>query len=72
MAQVEYATTAKLPVDVIWDFVREMDNWAPFLTGYQSHEKQSEDESVWTLKGDLGSLTRTVTLQVIRSLLRSW
>ena len=64
MAEVEYATTAKLPVETIWEFVREMDNWAPFLTGYQSHEKQSDDESIWTLKGDVGSMTRTVKFQV--------
>ena len=64
MAEVEYTTTAKLPVAAIWDFVCEMDNWAPLLTGYQSHEKQSESESVWALKGDVGSLTRLVKLQV--------
>ena len=64
MAEVEYTTTAKLPVPAIWDFVSEMDNWAPLLTGYQTHEKQSESESVWTLKGDVGSLTRTVQFQV--------
>lgn len=64
MAEVEYATTAKLPVETIWEFVREMDNWAPFLTGYQSHEKQSDDDSIWILKGDVGSLTRTVKFQV--------
>jgi carbon monoxide dehydrogenase subunit G len=64
VAEVEYATTAKLPVQTIWEFVCEMDNWAPFLTGYQTHEKQSDDESLWTLKGDLGSMTRTVKFQV--------
>ena len=39
-----------------------MDHWAPFLTGYQKHEKQSETESVWTLKGDVGVLARTLAL----------
>ncbi len=43
MPETEYTTTAKLPVEVIWDFVREMDNWAAFVTGYQSHEKQNEN-----------------------------
>jgi carbon monoxide dehydrogenase subunit G len=62
--EAEYSTTAQLPVPVIWDFVREMDNWAPFLRGYQSHEKQSDDDSVWVLKGDVGMVTRTVKFQV--------
>lgn len=64
MAETEYSTTAKLPVETIWEFVKEMDNWASFLTGYQSHEKQSETDSVWTLKGDVGVLARVLKFQV--------
>lgn len=64
MAEAEYTTTARLPLETIWDFVKEMDNWAPFVTGYQSHEKQSETDSLWTLKGDVGALARVVKFQV--------
>jgi carbon monoxide dehydrogenase subunit G len=64
MPEVEYTTTARLPLLVIWDFVREMDNWAGFVTGYESHEKHSEDDSTWVLKGDVGVLARTVKFQV--------
>lgn len=64
MAEVEYSTTAKLPIGAIWDFVQEMDNWAPWVVGYQSHEKQSATESIWILKGDVGVLARTVKFQV--------
>ena len=64
MAATEYATTTKLPITDIWDFVQDMDNWAPFLTGYQKHEKLSETESVWTVKGDVGILARIVQFRV--------
>jgi carbon monoxide dehydrogenase subunit G len=64
MPAVEYSTTAKLPVSVIWDFVHEMDNWAEFVTGYESHEKQGDDDSTWVLKGDVGVLARIVKFQV--------
>jgi carbon monoxide dehydrogenase subunit G len=64
VAEVEYSTTAKLPIGTIWDFVREMDHWAQWVVGYQSHEKQSETESTWVLKGDVGVLARTVKFQV--------
>lgn len=64
MAEVEYTTSARLPVEVIWDFVQEIDNWAPMLTGYQSHEKESADDSLWVLKGDVGAMTRTLKLRV--------
>jgi carbon monoxide dehydrogenase subunit G len=64
VAETEYSTTSRLPVSAIWDFVKEMDNWAPFLTGYQAHEKQSETDSLWTLKGDVGVLARLVKFKV--------
>ena len=64
MPETEYSTTARLPVETIWEFVREMDNWAPFLTGYQSHRKQSENDSLWVLKGDVGVLSRTLEFRV--------
>src|SRR5262249_61078339 len=63
MPEVEYTTTMSLPPDAIWAFVKDMNNWAPFLTGYQRHEIQSDTDSVWWLKGDVGILSRTVQLQ---------
>ena len=41
-----------------------MDNWAPLLTGYQGHEKVDDKHSIWTLKGDVGILSREVRLDV--------
>lgn len=65
MAETEYATSARLPIETIWDFVQDMDNWATFVQGYQSHEKQSETESQWVLKGDVGVLARTLKFKVL-------
>ncbi|HEY8154926.1 MAG TPA: SRPBCC family protein [Myxococcota bacterium] len=64
MAEAEYTTTAKLPLETIWSFVEDMDNWARFVTGYQSHEKRSDTHSIWTLKGDVGVLARKLVFQV--------
>jgi carbon monoxide dehydrogenase subunit G len=64
MPEVRYSTTVRLPVETLWDFVQEMDNWASFVRGYQGHEKQSASESTWTLKGDVGVLARTVRFRV--------
>lgn len=63
MPEVEYATTMSLPRPLVWEFVKDMNNWAPFLTGYQKHEILDETDSVWTLKGDVGILSRVVKLQ---------
>ncbi|MDD9852744.1 MAG: SRPBCC family protein [Deltaproteobacteria bacterium] len=64
MAEAEYVTRVAAPVARVWEFVHEMDNWAAFLRGYQSHEKQGERDSIWVLKGDVGAVTRTVKFHV--------
>jgi carbon monoxide dehydrogenase subunit G len=63
MPEVEYTTTMRLAPAEVWEFVRDMNNWAPFLTGYQGHVVESETDSIWTLKGDVGVLSRTVRLK---------
>jgi len=64
MAEHTHTLTTHVPPGAVWEFVRDMDRWAPFMLGYQSHEKRSERESLWTLKGDVGSLTRKVDFRV--------
>jgi carbon monoxide dehydrogenase subunit G len=63
MPEVEYTTVVNLPPEKVWDFVKDMNNWAPFLTGYQKHQILNETDSIWTLKGDVGILARTVELK---------
>lgn len=64
MAEVQHSATSTEPIESIWDFVKEIDNWAPMVTGYQQHEKENENDSVWVLKGDLGSVTRMLKFKV--------
>lgn len=63
MPEVEYTTIVALPLEVIWDYVKDMNNWAPYLTGYQKHEIVDDVDSIWTLKGDVGMLARVVRLK---------
>jgi carbon monoxide dehydrogenase subunit G len=62
--EVTYRTAMNVPVDEAWSFICDMNNWAPMLTGYQRHEIEDERRSIWTLKGDVGILSRTVRLGV--------
>lgn len=64
MPEVEHTTTVAASLPQVWNFVEDMDNWAPFLTGYQRHEKINRDESIWVVKGELGGLTRTAEFKV--------
>ncbi len=64
MPEVAYTTVVHAPQTAIWDFVKVMDNWAPYVTGYQSHEVIDDSDSIWTLKGDVGVLSRVVQFRV--------
>lgn len=64
MPAISYTTTMGAPRGRVWDFVRDMNNWAPFTRGYQSHEVLSERESVWTVRGDLGPISRITKVEV--------
>lgn len=63
MPEVEYTTTLNLSRDIIWDFIKDMNNWAPFVTGYIKHEIIDDTDSIWHLKGDVGILSRLVKLE---------
>lgn len=53
-----------LPIETIWGFVNDMNNWAPLVPGYIEHEILSEKQSTWKFKGDLGFMKKTVKLQI--------
>jgi carbon monoxide dehydrogenase subunit G len=63
MPEVAYTTAMRLPLGTVWTFVSDMNNWAPFLTGYQKHEVLDATDSLWTLKGEVGILSRRVELR---------
>ncbi|SLK20823.1 MULTISPECIES: CoxG family protein [unclassified Paenibacillus] len=54
----------EIPIHTIWDFVRDMNKWAPLVPGYIEHEILNEHQSTWSFKGDLGFVKKTVKLQI--------
>jgi len=58
--------TIELPVaiDRIWDFVSDMNKWAPLVPGYIEHEILNDRQSTWAFKGDLGFMKKTVKLKI--------
>lgn len=38
MQPVEYVKSVDIPLEVLWDFIKDFDNWAPMLNGYQRHK----------------------------------
>jgi carbon monoxide dehydrogenase subunit G len=64
MPEITYATTMAAPRSTVWEFVRDMNNWAPLTRGYQEHEVLNDRESIWTVKGDLGPISRVTKFHV--------
>lgn len=64
MPEVSHTVTVRAKPEDVFAFVKNFDNWAPFLIGYQSYDVIDDTDSIWTLKGDVGILSRTVQLKV--------
>lgn len=65
MPSVEHTATVNAPIQTVWKYLEKMSNWAPFLKGYQKHEEINDKESIWTLKGDVGVLSRVVEIKIM-------
>lgn len=59
-----HTTELDLPIEKVWDFVSDMNRWAPLVPGYIEHEILSDKQSTWTFKGDIGIMQKTVKLQI--------
>ncbi len=64
MPNVSYTATIDVSRALVWDFVQDMNNWAPFTRGYQEHDVLNDRESVWTVKGDIGPISRVTKFHV--------
>ncbi|WP_188205607.1 CoxG family protein [Alkalibacillus aidingensis] len=53
-----------VPIEKVWEFVSEMDNWAPLVPGYQNHKMINPRQSEWTFKGEFGRMHKMVTVRV--------
>ncbi len=64
MQPVKYDKTVEIPLAVMWDFVKDFDNWAPMLKGYQAHETVNDRESIWTVRGEFGPFSRLTKFHI--------
>lgn len=52
----------ELPINKIWDFVKDMDNWAPLIPGYIQHRKITNRQSTWELYSNIGFIKKKINL----------
>jgi carbon monoxide dehydrogenase subunit G len=63
MPEIEHSVRIGAPVERVWAYVGKLPNWAPFMVGFQKLVEVDDRRSVWTLRGDVGILSREVDIQ---------
>lgn len=48
----------------IWNFISDINKWAPLVPGYIDHEILNDRQSTWFIKGDLGFMKKKVNLKI--------
>ncbi|MFC0562304.1 CoxG family protein [Halalkalibacter alkalisediminis] len=56
--------TVQCPIETMWEFIKDMGNWAPCMPGFVTFEEIDENVSVWALKGDMGIFKRKMNFTV--------
>lgn len=64
MAAETHQLALALKQEEIWDFIQNMNNWAPLIPDYISHEMVSDNEVIWDFKADLGFMKKPVQLKI--------
>jgi hypothetical protein len=63
MPEVEQSVEVAVGIDEVWRYVENLENWAPYVIGFQQLQVVDDRRSIWTVRGDLGILSREVELQ---------
>ncbi|MFZ3577643.1 CoxG family protein [Virgibacillus sp. DJP39] len=53
-----------IPIENVWSFVSDMNNWAPLVPGYIDHSILNEKQSTWKFKGEIGVIQKTISLKI--------
>lgn len=64
MSKVHRQLVVDREIHGVWDYVKDMGNWASQMPGYVSHETANADDSVWTLHVNFGPFARPVVVDV--------
>ncbi|WP_026909249.1 CoxG family protein [Paucisalibacillus globulus] len=59
-----FSKEVDVSIETIWDFVSDMNNWAPLVPGYIDHQILNDKQSTWKFRGDVGKLQKTVSMKI--------
>jgi len=64
MNKVRRELIVESEIEAVWEYVKDMGNWASQMPGYLAHETVSTDDSLWTLQVNFGPFSRPVPVDV--------
>lgn len=64
MASGLHQVEVNVPINQVWDFVKDMDNWAPLIPGYIQHRKFTNRQSTWDFYSHIGFVKKKISLMV--------
>lgn len=53
-----------VPIRFVWEFVSNINHWAPLVPGYIDHNIINKKESTWCFKSDIGIMKKKIELKV--------
>lgn len=60
----EHAVRVACGPERLWEFMEHFENWAAFVVGFEGMRRLDGSTTLWTLRGDVGILSREVEIQV--------
>ncbi|WP_067726991.1 CoxG family protein [Oceanobacillus damuensis] len=64
MASGKHTVPVERPIETVWDFVSNINNWAPLVPGYIEHKIIDDKQSTWKFVSDIGVIKRTLHMKV--------
>lgn len=64
MIETSQTVPVHVPIGDVWEYVKNISNWAELMPGLQSCDIIDENDSRWVLKVGVGALVRTVKVNV--------
>jgi len=64
MAIASHAVNISAPIENVWKYVSQIENWATMVPAYKEHEQVDEQQSIWTFEGNFKGLKKTVKMEL--------
>lgn len=64
MAIASHSVVISAPIENVWKYVSQIENWATMVPAYKEHEQIDDTKSVWTFEGNFKGLKKTVKMEL--------